>query len=401
MASLIVVTPLAIYTAANFSQVFAREGQVSIFETESGNPILILVRHIGLGLAMFNFQGDTIARHNLPGRPVFDWVMSIFFGVGLGLMIIRAIRTRADTQVRPYGFVLIWLAVTILPTVLAEDTPHFLRSIAMLPVLWLIPALGLDWVSNLTGLKRPIRFTIVVGTIALSTFLTSYDYFVRYVQSPITHYYFEAAATDLAAEINSRPGFSNRIDNRLWDNFASLRFLIADRDGANAANKVQLAVWPYEPEAVRAAVMALPSGSAIRAQTGALARGDLESTPYSLYTLYVAEPVGAEPVTARFGEAVELRGTQVVERGDEVFIRLDWSVSSPVNVDYHIFVHILTQAEVTAQWDGEPLNNQYHFTWLRPGDVLQAEYVLPKGEQVVVGVYAPDGTPLGEPVYLK
>jgi hypothetical protein len=32
---------------------------------------------------------------------------------------------------------------------------------------------------------------------------------------------------------------------------------------------------------------------------------------------------------------------------------------------------------------------------------LDDVYVLSNGEQVVVGVYAPDGTPLGEPVVLK
>lgn len=419
IATLLVVTPLTLYALANPSQVFAREGQVSIFETESGNPILVLIRHTGLALAMFNLQGDSIARHNLPGRPVFDGVMSIFFVIGLGLIIVRAIRAwtapqvradtqvkadtqvRADTQVGPYRVVLTWLAVTLLPTILAADTPHFLRGVGMLPVLWLVPAVGLESVLNLTRLNRPIRLVSVGITISLSTIFTSYDYFSRYVSSPTTHYYFESAATELAAEINSRPGFSNRIDDRLWDNFASLRFLIANRPGFGGAAKVQLAVWPYETEAVRAAVAALPANSQLSVRSGALARGDLESTPYSLYTLYLAEPATPESVTARFGEAVELRRTEVDKQTDQIFIRLGWSISQAVNVDYHVYVHILTNSAVTAQWDGEPLQNQFHFTWLRPGDILNDEYLLSNGEQVAVGVYAPDGAPLGEPVYLK
>jgi hypothetical protein len=134
---------------------------------------------------------------------------------------------------------------------------------------------------------------------------------------------------------------------------------------------------------------------------GPLAQGDLETTPYSLYTLYRAEPAVDEPVTASFGDAVQLRRTEVVKQGESLRIRLGWSVSDPVDVDYRVFVHVLVGGEIAAQQDGEPLNNQYHFTWLKPGDILNDEYVLPEGEQVRVGLYAPDGTPLGKPVILE
>ncbi len=407
----ILVTPLGLYALANPSQVFAREEQVSIFQTDSGNPILVLAKHTGLALAMFNFQGDAIARHNIPGRPVFDPLMSIFFLLGL-MLLVRSLWRQSGREAAV--FIFLWLAVTLLPTIFAEDTPHYLRSIAMQPVLWLVPAVGLEWLlhqKNLTGFReaswseaewvKPVRFILVAGTIVLSALWTTYDYFARYTQLPITHYYFESAATDLAAQINSRPDFSNRIDNRLWDNFASLRFLITNRAGAPSPTKVQLAVWPYEPQAVQQAVAALPTGSEISAQVGPLARGDLETTPYSLYTLYRTQPAQAEPVTAHFGDSLELRAASVSVQGGQVRVRLGWSLLQPVDVDYHVFVHILTGSDLTAQWDGEPLQNQYHFSWLKPGDILNDTYLLPDGDQVVVGVYAPDGTPLGEAVTLK
>lgn len=401
IATTVVVAPLGLYALANPAQVFAREGQVSIFETESGDPVLILAKHVGLAAAMFNFQGDRIPRHNLPGRPVFDAALSLFFVLGL---LVCLARLWAGRRAGPEAFVLIWLAVAALPTVLAEDTPHYLRSIAMLPVLWLIPAVGLDVFvrhPRLAFLPGTIRSLAVAGVIVLSTGLTAYDYFVRYVHLSVTDYYFESAATDLAAEINSRPGFSNRIDDRLWDNFASLRFLIPDRAGVAASPEVQLAVWPYETSAVRQAVAELPARSQISARIGALARGDLESTPYSLYTLYIARPAAAEPLLARFGDSLELRGVTMVARAGQVSVRLGWSVSRPVDIDYHVYVHVQTGGDITAQWDGEPLQNQYHFTWLKPGNVLDDEYVLLDGEHVVVGVYTPDGGALGEPVSLK
>jgi hypothetical protein len=239
--------------------------------------------------------------------------------------------------------------------------------------------------------------------LAASAFTTARDYFVRYASDTNTGYYFESAATDLAAQINSRAGYATRIDSRLWDNFASLRFLIPNRNGSSSTDRVQLAVWPYEPDDVRAAVVDLPPNSLISARRGELAKGDLETTPYSLYTLYVAEPARDEPVTARFGEVLELRAAEVDDEGDRFRIRLHWAAAhrAPINIDYHVYVHVLNGGEVSAQIDSEPLNGLYHFSWLRPGDVLNDEFVLPKGEQVLVGLYAPDGAPLGEPVELK
>jgi hypothetical protein len=403
LAAAVVVAPLGFYALAHPEQVFAREGQVSIFETESGNPVLILLKHVWLALGMFGWRGDAIPRHNLPGRPVFDLWTFIFFIAGLVVVFIRAWRT--DTRTCPYRFVLVWLAATILPTVFAEDTPHFLRAIGMLPVLWLIPAVGLETLiaaQDRTGFLKPVRsWAILVLLLTASALVTARDYFLRYAADPATGYYFESAATDLATQINSRPQFSNRIDNRLWDNFASLRFLIPDRDGSGSENRVQLAVWPYEAGEARAAVAALPANSLISARRGELARGDLESAPYSLYTLFVAEPVQPESPVARFGDVIELRSWEVTELGNQVQVGLRWAASAPVTVDYHVYVHVLTGGEISAQSDGEPLGGLYHFSWLRPGDVLNDEYVLPKGDQIIIGLYAPDGAALGEALELK
>ncbi len=394
----VVVAPLGFYALAHPEQVFAREGQVSIFETESGNPVLILLKHVWLAIGMFGWQGDTIPRHNLPGRPVFDLWTFAFFLVGLALTVARARRNLNS------AFVLMWVAATLLPTAFAEDTPHFLRAIGMLPVLWLIPAVGLEALvaaPDLTGFWKPVRSGAVLALLAASTLVTARDYFWRYAADPTTGYYFESAATDLAAQINSRPQFSNRIDNRLWDNFAALRFLIPDREGSDSENRVQLAVWPYEADEVRAAVAALPANSLISAQRGELAKGDLEQTPYSLYTLFVAEPAQPASLVARFGDVIKLRSWEVTESDNQMQVRLRWAASAPVAIDYRVYVHVLTGGELSAQSDGEPLGGLYHFTWLRPGDVLNDEYILPKGEQIMIGLYAPDGAALGEALELK
>jgi hypothetical protein len=92
----------------------------------------------------------------------------------------------------------------------------------------------------------------------------------------------------------------------------------------------------------------------------------------------------------------------VNEASDHVRVRLRWAAGrEPVAIDYHVYVHVLTGGELSAQADGEPLGGLYHFSWLRPGDVLNDEYTLLKGEQIIVGLYAPDGAALGEALELK
>ncbi|MBI5292364.1 MAG: glycosyltransferase family 39 protein [Chloroflexi bacterium] len=395
ISTILVVAPLGVYALAHRAQVFAREGQVSILETERGGSLVAsLAKHAALAAGMFGGRGDTIARHNLPGRPVFDAWTFLFFVAGLGWLAVHS-RKRPSA-----AFVLVWLAVAIAPTVLAEDTPHFLRSIAMLPVLWLVPALGFEalWVW------RPARWTaaLVGALLCLSAVVTARDYFGRYANDPVTGYYFESAATGLAGEINSRPDFAARIDDRLWDNFASLRFLVPNRNGSGSADRVQLAVWPYEANAIKAAVAALPPGSLISAHRGALARGDLEATPFSLYTIYLAEPASPSSVVAEFGGVLALRSARLSSDHGVVRVQLQWQLAAaPVEVDYHVYVHVLSDGALSAQADGEPLKGLYHFSWLRPGDVLDDVYELPAGDGVVVGLYGPDGAPLGEALTLK
>ena len=130
LAALVVLAPLMVYVATHGGAFLGRVGQVSIFNPaiNEGDLWGTLLRHVGRTLLMFTNKGDFIPRHNVPLRPVFDPVLSAFFLLGL---IICLKRLRQSTE---HAFVLIWLAVMILPTILAEGAPHFLRSVGILPV---------------------------------------------------------------------------------------------------------------------------------------------------------------------------------------------------------------------------------------------------------------------------
>ena len=72
----------------------------------------------------------------------------------------------------PQGaIVLIWFAIMLVPTVIAEDAPHFLRASGVLPVLYLLPAYGLDTLVRRLDEMRLMRGT-AVGIIAVSATLS-------------------------------------------------------------------------------------------------------------------------------------------------------------------------------------------------------------------------------------
>jgi len=153
LAALITIVPLAVYAVGHPDVVLGRPGQVSVFDQaiHGGDLWSALGAHLLRTLGMFFVRGDRIWRHNVPWRPVFDPLLGAAFVLGL-LVALRRVRRDAAA-----GFVLVWTGVMVLPTLLAEDAPHFLRAVGVLPVVALLPALGLDWSVEAILRGRPPR----------------------------------------------------------------------------------------------------------------------------------------------------------------------------------------------------------------------------------------------------
>ncbi|MGH2524291.1 MAG: glycosyltransferase family 39 protein, partial [Anaerolineales bacterium] len=292
----LVAAPLAGLMLAQPDIALGRAEQVSIFSqsVNGGDLWGTLFHNLLAAPGMFVFRGDALARHNLPGRPIFDPLIGTAFLVGVGLGL-RWVWTRRDLAC---ALALIWVGVMLLPTALAADAPHFLRAVGVMPMAFFFPALALDalWTVNLPGRWPALHRALAVVLIAVSLILTGRDYFARYLGDPDTRFFFQSAATDLAAQTNTYLGAAHErrvyLDKRLWDSFPSLRFLLNDDDRLRVfgpgevltpglASEVRVVVWPYEDP--RPALAALPVGALIRAEAGPLYRGDEEPEPYSLF----------------------------------------------------------------------------------------------------------------------
>ena len=438
VGTLAALAPLAIYAVGHWDVVMGRPGQVSVF-----NPLInggdlwgTLGRQLIGTLGMFFVRGDTIPRHNLPGRPVFDPLMGALMVWGLARAVLRARREAAS------AFTLIWVGLMLVPTWLAEDAPHFLRAVGVLPLLAILPALGLD--AGIAWLEQRERRGWAIGMACASLVIglaaTGWDYFVRYEADSETAYAFEDAATQLAVEANRftgagwdgsglvaqegdrRHGRRVYVDSRLWDEWAAIPFLVPETGGvtrlpaetqSSPTDTTLLLLWPYDE--VEQYLDRLPRNARIEVHAGPPARGDLEDTPYTAYIAYAADPGAARPAgyLVRFGDQIAL-ADYAVEAGDQEWqVRLEWeALASPVE-NYTVFVHLRDGERTVAQDDGEPAGGYYPTRLWRSGDVVVDTRVLTPPEewehapQLVVGLYiwptmerleavAPSGEPLGD-----
>jgi hypothetical protein len=426
----LVLAPLALAALRQPEIVLGRAGQVSVLSpaVNGGDLWGTLFSNLLATLGMFTFGGDQIARHNLPGRPVFDPVLGLFFWLGLGWAGWQAARRQGASRHRlAPALLLAWTSTLLLPTLLAEDAPHFLRAVGVLPVALIFPALGLDWLwrrlegwnaqKGRPGWQRAAPAAIAGLVLIGSGALTARDYFGRYAPAPDTAYLFQQAAAELArtgnAYLAEAPTGDLYVDQRLWDGFASVRFLLRPNARLHVfvpgqplqpapGALARVVAWPYAEADARLALAGLLPGSLIMPETGPQHRGDLEPAAYPLYVAYTAgaacpSPHCAEPPLAAFGPGgpIELLAAGVELAPGGTAVRLAWQAGPALQHDWRVFVHAVAAGQVVAQADGPLGTELYPSLWWRAGErVLETRHLAwdagpGSGVEIHIGIYDP------------
>ncbi|MFN8531968.1 MAG: glycosyltransferase family 39 protein [Dehalococcoidia bacterium] len=192
--------PLLVFFALNPSYFADRASQLSPFGS-ANSP----VEAAGLALGgardtagMFLIRGDSEPRHNLPGRPVMDPVTGVLFLIGLGAAVLR-LRDRVAV------FLLCWLVLLLLPSALARDNPHYLRTLGAAPAVFLLVGLGASTAGVMFGRVRVLAPAAASVWLALAGGLTAHDYFVVWARDPLTARFFEAEVTAAARLLRDTP----------------------------------------------------------------------------------------------------------------------------------------------------------------------------------------------------
>jgi 4-amino-4-deoxy-L-arabinose transferase-like glycosyltransferase len=420
VVAFVVACPLLRYAADHVDTFLARSAQVSIFNPaiNKGDLIGTLLRHTTRALGMFNLRGDFIPRHNLPLRPVFDPIMGLAFLSGLILSMRRA-RERQE-----YALLLIHFAVMLMPTALAEDAPHFLRAVGVLPIAFVFSAVGLTAVWNALRERASLQAasTLLILLLTLSSYSTIRDYFQVHVRSEAVYYNFETGAAELASDINRFIGtgwteqsgwavgrqqpFARRavyLAPRLYRDWASLRFLVPvtgnlvllreDTAPSEAADEVQIIVWPYGEHSQH--LRLLPRERLISVQQGPLERGDLETQARVLAVTYEATSLRdvSYYVGALYEHGITLVGYEIDGQGPSTRLRLIWRAGNELDADYTVFVHWIRGSQRIAQSDSYPAQGLYPTHLWRTGDTVADDHTLEAvvtpgaGDAISVGLY--------------
>ncbi len=408
--ALAAVAPLALYALRHPEQFLLRTDQVSILNPaiNGGDLWGTLWRHALRTAGMFFVRGDFIWRHNLALRPVWRLPLGFAFIVGLLLLGREALRARPPSAAKA-SLVLLWTVVMMLPTLLAEDAPHFLRGVGVLPTAALIPAYGLAWLERRGEGRRWLRwlpFALLLGGGAWTT----YDLFVRYAQAPQSYAWFEAGPVEAAGEINALRGVgwdgqrmlhgpaSGRAlyaDGELWGAWTAVPFLVP-REAVTFALPERLeppaafVAWPYEDWIARLRPR-LVHPLRLGVEEGPSAQGDRDPEPFLIaYLVTVDSPSPPSPPLARFEEGIVLQGVETDERDGRLCVRLLWQAGACPEGRYKVFVHALRGETLLAQHDGEPTYGLLPTSDWQAGDQFVDEHCMAVGEKVErlrIGLY--------------
>ncbi len=427
VVALLVLAPLGVYTLRHPDVVLARTGQVTILSPEinGGDFWGTLVRHTLRTAGMFFVRGDRIWRHNLAWRPVWEPALGLAFLIGVGAAL-AGFRRNAGA-----ALALLWTAVMALPTLLAEDAPHFLRAVGVLPTAVLFPVLGLLWIESkvqspkskvesanqrisesanqrITRHTSRIRLrsprlpsTVYCLLLLLLAFLsTTYDYFGRYANAPLAYHWFEAGPVAMAGDINALrgagwdgekmlhgPATERRvyIDRQLWDSWMAVPFLVSEKAvrflsvaaAPDSTPSSTFVVWPYRNwELDVFSHIARPAY--LRVEEGPQAQGDKDEQPFTVAMFIHADPRPAVPEpAARFEKGVMLRAALVHPDASGATVRLWWETDALLYADYTVFVHYLRDGAVIAQHDYQPGYGRLRTTGWAVGDLILDEHSLP------------------------
>ena len=169
-----------------------------------GDPSLVIKFTLDT-LKMFTFRGDPVWRYNLAGRPVFEPLSGALFYFGLALALLRWRRPQ-------YAFLLLWLPLALVPSMITDCAPSFLRASGALPVVFIFPALTIEAIcphlnppptlGEGAGLTRRFgqraRYGLAAALLLLlagNAWWTYHDYFTVWAQQPEVRFVYQ---TDLA-----------------------------------------------------------------------------------------------------------------------------------------------------------------------------------------------------------
>ena len=380
LTAVFIFTPLAAYFLTNWAQFTARAGIVTANTLGADNVPLALWRNAWHTVAAISLPGysDPIARHNLPGRPIFDLFMSLAFWLGAGVMAWR--------WKRPSSIIFIsWAGVMLLPVILTDGAPTYTRIFGALPAFAAIAATGLDW---LRGRDRRLSWLVLLLLMG-SLGITAVDYFYRWANEPqlFDNYQVGDWLTGQLARKRLATDTVFLSPPLIDEGHPSLDLLL----GETAVRQIEPACLVYQNNPAHPISYLTRDAGLLAALQQVYPTGEVVEqiihplTGEKLMELFVVEDTASSElveersgIVAQFGGTIGLLdGVEVVEVDDTLTITATWQALAPPTADHTLFIHISPAGEVDspplAQLDMQPCLPTS--AW-QTGDLIRDRYQL-------------------------
>lgn len=179
----LIYAPLFYFITTHPETALARLGDLSgdMDALRQGNPLPMLT-NVARVFGMFGISGDPEWRYNVALRPIFDPLWAILFYGGIVVALWRFKRAA-------YAFVLIWLVVMLLPSILSGSDLSQHRAVGAMGAVFLLPALALDemraWAAKRWGKNGNIAVGAATALLILLAVVGGLNaYFVTWSNNP-------------------------------------------------------------------------------------------------------------------------------------------------------------------------------------------------------------------------
>jgi hypothetical protein len=361
--------PLVQYALTNPNLYWGRSNEVSIF-TQRDEPDLIkaIYKNTVTHLLMFNFHGDNNGRHNLPGEPMLDPAMGVFFVVGISLGIVHF---RKPINL----LMLVLFIVGLMGGILSLDfeAPQSTRAFnAIMPVLYFVALSGetlLNGIDRLVHSPTLRSISIVLTSIVLGGYIFYYNaetYFIK--QANNDRVWYEYNGIETMAAYRMREAFkkgTNIYGSVYLNNHIVIQFLDPEITGTQTL--IPPDGFPLLERGDKAVTIFVDRDSMWILEQVKLYYPDanirIDTAPSgepALYTVSIPalDIQHLQGVTTRYWKGNVPEGQAAINRVEKT-IAADWSVGSPLPTPF------VTQWESTLV---APLYGSYQFNLHTPAE---------------------------------
>ncbi len=385
--ALLAILPLLAYFWGDPDAFWVRIGQVAP-NTAAGSTPLTIWSSLLQSWGMFFLRGDPFLRFNLPGRPIFGWIVGGLLVVGWFICLFRWRRFPYDWQRAAISILVFTPLIMILPTALAinELVPSNLRAIGLIPFIYYLPAIG--FVILFADLERRFGFPPLQAAV-LTAFLivllsgglaTAQAYFLDWAEEPELLYETDGDLSAVSEFLNGRdiagqtvyvaaPHYRHPTVAFLSDKYEAVKWLPESNALVLPLNSPALYIYPRNSPQPSWTVDILQGATPLQ----------LPETrfPEDAFTAYLLETPPdldiANPINANFGGTAVLLGYDILApatAGSDLALELYWRVNNVPGADYQPFIQLedvqgqrWSQVEAFAypaeQWEmGETIMHQ-------------------------------------------